>query len=338
MAMKAPMYSLLAAAFVLPALAAHNGPEVGDFDWDTITPSEHLAYHDCYDEYQCARLEVPLDWLNASDTRRATIAMIKLPAIVPDTDETFGGPIFTNPGGPGGSGVAMALSRGHQIQDRAATPGKRNFEMVSFDPRGIGFTLPSSDCFQTDRLSRDAQAFESRGVGRLDRGGNAIAYSLAMAEGTGRRCVETEKQYGDAMAYVNTPSVARDMIAMLDKIHELRNGKRQTGSPEDRLELKKRSPGDDGSNGAEFDDADPDVPRLQYIGFSYGTVLGNYFASLFPGRVGRLVLDGVSNSEDYATGPVSLFLLFVHIANLSFAKQSLPFFSSLPQAYLQAAT
>ena len=47
---------------------------------------------------------------------------------------------------------------------------------------------------------------------------------------------------------------------------------------------------------------------MLFRSFSYGTILGNYFASLFPGRVGRLVLDGVSNADDYATGAVSLFL------------------------------
>lgn len=326
--MKAHMHSLLAAAIVIPALAVPSTHDVGDFDWDTITPSEALVYHDCYDKFECARLQVPLDWLNASDTRQATIAMIKLPAIVPDTDETFGGPIFTNPGGPGGSGVEMALRRGHQIQGRAATPGKRNFEIISFDPRGIGRTLPSSDCFQTDRISRDAQAFESRGVGSLDRGGNAIAYSLAMAEGTSHRCVETERHFGEAMAYVNTPSVARDMIAMLDKIHELRNGKLQPVKEEERLELKRRSAEADYSRETGVDDADPDIPRLQYIGFSYGTVLGNYFASLFPGRVGRLVLDGVSDSEDYATGPVSLRIPYYIPLQLSLRTALYPFNTS----------
>ncbi|KAJ7083144.1 TAP-like protein-domain-containing protein [Mycena belliarum] len=39
--------------------------------------------------------------------------------------------------------------------------------------------------------------------------------------------------------------------------------------------------------------------KLQYWGFSYGSVLGATFASMFPDKVGRLVLDGVVDSENY---------------------------------------
>jgi pimeloyl-ACP methyl ester carboxylesterase len=44
------------------------------------------------------------------------------------------------------------------------------------------------------------------------------------------------------------------------------------------------------------------IPRLQYLGFSYGTALGNTFAFMFPGRVGRVVLDGVADAQDYIDG------------------------------------
>ena len=47
------------------------------------------------------------------------------------------------------------------------------------------------------------------------------------------------------------------------------------------------SEGNEGSN---------DKPaRVLYWGFSYGTILGNTLASMFPGRMGRVVLDGVDD-------------------------------------------
>ncbi|KAL9480572.1 hypothetical protein ACSS6W_005358 [Trichoderma asperelloides] len=280
------------------------------FDWDTITPSDDLEYHDCYEQFKCARLQVPLDWLNETDTRVATIAMIKLPAVVPDDDPTFGGSIFFNPGGPGGSGVTVMLSMGHYLRNTVDKPGRRHYEILSFDPRGIGYTLPTSDCFDGSVVSRDAFILESRGNGPLTNGDNSIAYSLAIMDAFAQRCV----QAGEAMAFAGTPNVARDMVEMVDKIDDLRkrdaaarkqNEKGEAPEALDaedvREELKKRSARKRAP--AELHDEPGDVPRLQYIGFSYGTILGNYFASMFPGRVGRLILDGVCDVEDYSTGP-----------------------------------
>ena len=39
--------------------------------------------------------------------------------------------------------------------------------------------------------------------------------------------------------------------------------------------------------------------QLSYLGFSYGTVLGGTYAYLFPDKVGRMVLDGVLEFNDY---------------------------------------
>ncbi|QYS96477.1 hypothetical protein H0G86_003718 [Trichoderma simmonsii] len=289
------------------AIARVNASEKLHFEWDDIKPSDELEYHDCYGEFKCARLEVPLDWLNETDTRVATIAMIKLPAVVPDDDPTFGGTIFTNPGGPGSSGVEFLLISGRYLQYTVDKPGRRHYEIVSFDPRGVGKTTPASDCFNGNLLARDAFLLENRGNGALAKGDSTIAYSLAIMDAFAQRCQEAE----DAMAFVGTPNVARDMVEMVDRIDELRKKeavqKRKGYEAPDTYdsdmegELKKRSAPKRKS--AELHDEPGNVPRLQYIGFSYGTVLGNYFASMFPGRVGRLILDGVCDIQDYTTGP-----------------------------------
>ncbi|KAL7793142.1 TAP-like domain-containing protein [Trichoderma ceciliae] len=292
-------------ALTVAGASASRSASYGSFAWDSITPSEDLEYHDCYGDYKCARLRVPLNWLNETDTREATIAMVKLPAVVPDDDPNFGGAVFSNPGGPGGSGVEFMLQMGHYLRYTVDKPGRRHYEIISFDPRGVGNTLPASDCFNNNLLSRDAFLLESRGNGPLTNGDSTIAYSLAIMDAFGQRC----SQAGDAMAFFGTPSVARDMVEMIDKVDELR--KRDAAQrpkrpdahddPDARVELRKRfalkrKP-------AKLHDEPGHVPRLQFIGFSYGTILGNYFASMFPGRVGRLVLDGVCDVDDYATGP-----------------------------------
>lgn len=101
----------------------------------------------------------------------------------------------------------------------------------------------------------------------------------------GERC---EDVHGDYLRYFGTPNVARDIVGMLDKIYELRRGK-----GEERLELRSLR----------------EVPRLNYIGISYGTVIGNTFASMFPGRVGRMILDGVCNADDFMNGLVSMVFM-----------------------------
>ena len=44
---------------------------------------------------------------------------------------------------------------------------------------------------------------------------------------------------------------------------------------------------------------DAEEAKLWAYGVSYGTVTGSTFAAMFPGRVGRMVLDGVVNAEEY---------------------------------------
>ncbi|KAG6033516.1 hypothetical protein E4U41_006896 [Claviceps citrina] len=274
------------------------------FEWDSIRPTKDLEYRDCYTSYQCARLELPLDWKNRSDPRTVSIAMIKLPAKVPDTDATFGGPVFTNPGGPGGSGVDLVLASGRFLQEYIDSPGKKHFEIVSFDPRGVRHSRPRANCFPESVLARDAMILESRGLGSLSHDAGKLAYGLAMMDGFAKKCAAVEGRAldgedgeGDSiLAYMGTPSVARDMVEMVDKIDELRKRGRSGAAADERaeLELRKREDGGGGAGGH--------VPKLQYIGFSYGTVLGNYFSSLFPERVGRVVLDGVSNADDYSNG------------------------------------
>ncbi|POR34373.1 Carboxylesterase A [Tolypocladium paradoxum] len=284
---------LLAASLPGLALSRDNGT-LPAFDWNSITPSRDLQYHACYDGLQCARLVLPLDWQNDTDARTIALAVIKLPAVVPASDPSFAGPILSNPGGPGSSGVAFIQDFARRLRSIVDKPGRRHYEIVSFDPRGIAYSWPRADCFPGDALAREALMLAARGHGALDSSRLSVPYALGLFKGFGRRCLRAEAQGlngGDIMAYMSTPSVARDMVEIIDKIEELRKREAHDDGDEHRPEFKERRSDDD------------DVVRLQYIGFSYGTILGNYFASMFPERIGRIVLDGVGNANDYSAGP-----------------------------------
>lgn len=247
-----------------------------DFDWHSIAPSTNISYQPCYTNFQCARLLLPLDWKDSTNNATVSIAIIKQSAAVSQDDAKYGGPIFINPGGPGGSGVATVLGAGKRLQSIVDTPNQRYFDIVGFDPRGIANSEPQMNCYPGNNLGRQALTLRLIGSGSLDTSPQSVSYQYSAAKAQGKRCEDKVK---DLMPFVNTPSVARDLLAMVDKAEELR-----------RYETKFNS---------------TEIPRLQYLGISYGTAIGQYFVALFPGRVGRLALDGIVDIVDYTSGRVN---------------------------------
>ncbi|KAJ5170073.1 Proteinase [Penicillium coprophilum] len=67
--------------------------------WDEIVASQSLEYYNCGDEFQCARLEVPMDYQRTDGQGRTfALAVVRLPAKVPVTDPRYGGAVLINPG------------------------------------------------------------------------------------------------------------------------------------------------------------------------------------------------------------------------------------------------
>ncbi|MGL5865924.1 MAG: alpha/beta hydrolase [Dermatophilaceae bacterium] len=83
---------------------------------------------------ECATVPLPLDY-DRPDGPTIDIAMLRLTARQPARKI---GTLFLNPGGPGGSGVAIAAAAtqflGNDILDR--------FDIIGFDPRGTNFSDP----------------------------------------------------------------------------------------------------------------------------------------------------------------------------------------------------
>ena len=73
-------------------------------------------------------------------------------------------------------------------------------------------------------------------------------------------------------------------------------------------------------------------PKLDYFGGSYGTLLGQIYAQMFPRRVGRMVLDSIS-SPSHGTNPVTQAVSFEHtfrfMAQTCIARGSCPMGSSV---------
>ena len=267
------------------AIASNEPATNTDFDWDSVNPSTNLQYHNCYTEFQCARLILPMDWLDKKNQDNVTIAIIKRPAVVHDDDPSFGGTIFAQPGGPGVSGTMYGRKNGKRFQNMFDKPGKKHYEILSFDPRGMGHSTPKINCFPG--LLGYVRDLERITIGNLDLNPETLAMAVAAAKADGVQC---DKVHGKYLSFVGTSDVARDIIAILDKIEELRQHEANQRE-QSRLELRS--------------ERKENLPRLQYIGISYGTQIGQFFASMFPGRVGRMVLDGVVDVVDATSGVVS---------------------------------
>lgn len=146
--------------------------------------------------FECARLEVPVDYANAGG-RTAQIAVSRVRA----TDQARRiGSLVVNPGGPGASGVSLAsqlalLTRGDEVA--------RRFDLVGFDPRGIGASTPTVRCLTGPQ--QDAQ----RAADITDPSPAGVARANDLARQTADGC--SERAGVDLLANVGTRDVVKDM-------------------------------------------------------------------------------------------------------------------------------
>jgi pimeloyl-ACP methyl ester carboxylesterase len=296
------------------------------FSWEDIPPSESLVYRDCGDGFQCARLEVPMDYNRTdSDSRKFTLAVVRLPAKVPVGDPRYGGAVLINPGelvyasesepvliflgGPGGSGTLQAFLSGRNLQtivDAESDPifpasenGDKYFDIIGFDPRGVGSTTPAITCFP-DPISQRNWELQVATEGMLGSGPESLLKNWQRTQALNSGCsvwemTSAHQENDPMMNYVSTPLVARDMVTIIERHGEWREKEglkaqvaydRSHGPDESRAILRRTQ-------------WRVDEESFLYWGRSYGTVLGATFAALFPHRVRRAVLDGVVNIDKY---------------------------------------
>ncbi|PBP16265.1 alpha beta hydrolase fold family [Diplocarpon rosae] len=174
-----------------------------------IQPSGDMIWYPCYEVYDCARLEVPLDWLDPSDTRRTAIAVIRYNA----TDLTsYAGPVFINPGGPSGSGIWFVKHLAPYYQSVVG----RNHHIISFYFRGVGFITPQISCWNNTTPSSISYLWDLTEPPVLDAHSGIIYDSYAHASALSIQCASHIAAMGQ---FVGTASVARDMLHMLEKMH-----------------------------------------------------------------------------------------------------------------------
>ncbi|EXJ92764.1 hypothetical protein A1O3_01316 [Capronia epimyces CBS 606.96] len=257
---------------------------------------------------------------------RVALAIVRQPATVPVSDARYGGAILVNPGGPGGSGVAKVLNDGPQM--RQIVDGDRSFDIIGFDPRGVNHSTPVLACFpdsvarQTWQLQVQAEGLLGSSEGSLRtawRRARAFADGCSSGRGSGSGSENgTETGTGiDFLEHVNTTPVAADMVEIIERHGQWREREGVKAAAEVQVVLDARHvQGDQDTKQRQQQQQQQEqhhilqrtkwrkgCEQLLYWGFSYGTIVGATFASMYPERVGRLVLDGVVDAQDYYHGP-----------------------------------
>ncbi|MDF5751929.1 alpha/beta hydrolase [Spongiactinospora sp. TRM90649] len=236
---------LLAAALV--ALLALSPPAPASAAPQKSTapqaPAQAITWTPCVRNptAECGKVTVPVDW---NDPGGPTIDLAVARRKAADPDARVGS-LLLHPGGPGSSGISYALS----LNDFSPEL-KRRFDIVGFDPRGVGESSPVVCSLKLvvelqDPLIKSQAEFDSM-----------LDYSRRLRE-------DCRARTGPVFDHIDSVSVARDLDAIRAALGE---------------------------------------EKVTFYGLSYGSLVGQMYAELFPNRIRALVLD---SNEDHSlrTGP-----------------------------------
>ena len=209
--------------FPLDSDAPPNHKSTEWFIWDDLPAKPYLDYVDCYDgEFQCARIELPMDYWNGTTDAKIGLAVIRKPAVIPVTHPQYGGAILYNPGGPGGSGVGLMLGAARELGEVVDSADGKYFDAISFDPRGVGASTPFVQCFE-DAMFDQAWMLREMEQGVFSSSDAALGRLWSMRKARGNSC-SLPPSWGeiDIKKYVSTASVARDMLELVERHGEWR--------------------------------------------------------------------------------------------------------------------
>ncbi|MBP5869114.1 alpha/beta hydrolase [Streptomyces sp. LBUM 1486] len=140
-------------------------------------------------KFKCATIKVPLDY-RAPGGKRIDLAISRLRSTAPDKRH---GVLFSNPGGPGGSGLFMPLG----VQEILPKAAQRKYDLIGFDPRGVGRSSPVS-CGLKPKEEDWLRPYKKK----------TFAKDVAWARTVADKC---EKKAGATLRHITTRNTVRDM-------------------------------------------------------------------------------------------------------------------------------
>jgi pimeloyl-ACP methyl ester carboxylesterase len=147
--------------------------------------------------FDCAYLQVPLDY-SQTGGQVGQIAVLRRKATRPAVRI---GSLLVNPGGPSASGIEFVASL---VERLGNSPIAQRFDLVGFDPRGVGASKPKIQCYTGPE--HDAARLDVM----VDASPAAVAHLEDRAKDFARKC--SQRSGGDAvLANMGTRDAAKDM-------------------------------------------------------------------------------------------------------------------------------
>jgi len=243
------------------ALLPATGAPSGSTDTSTVnwTPCSNVASQILNQPvrgytFDCGSIKVPQNWQHPNDGKTFSLALIR---VRNDNQTNRIGSLLVNPGGPGASGIELAVDLTQELPNAITD----RFDIVGFDPRGVGRSTEVQCISAKDQDELYAETPDPVSDAQF----NEIVTDTKQAETT------CGTKYGGQLPLFSTEQAARDMDAIRSAVGD---------------------------------------PKLSYLGYSYGTLLGAVYAQLFPTKIRAMVLDGaidplqgaVARSEAQAGG------------------------------------
>ena len=166
--------------------------------------AQRLDWQPCARYFQCARLLVPFDYARPG-WRRFSLPVVRLAAADPARRV---GALVINPGGPGASGVQYALS----ARTGEFTPDiLSRFDIVGFDPRGVGGSDPALRCMSGPQLDRFFATNDAPAT---------AAQLAAVVSASKLYAAQCARNAAGLLPYVGTVSAAKDMDVLRAALSE----------------------------------------------------------------------------------------------------------------------
>lgn len=185
--------AVLAGLTAAPALASPEGGAIQSYGQPPVwSPCARVV--DTVPTAQCGTVSVPVDYAKP-DGAQAQLAVIRVPA----SGDRIGA-LMVNPGGPGASAVDTVAGMGAALAD---TEIARRFDLVGFDPRGVGHSTPQLRC----RTDAEFDAYRREPLADYSPAG--VAHIEDLYRQFAQQCAD--RMGLDFLANIGTASAARDM-------------------------------------------------------------------------------------------------------------------------------